>query len=136
MPLVFLFLFFFIAMLMSFLKYKFIYFNWKLITLQYCIGFAAHHFGFAFAPRTYAMWVLKWQTWWSVNSILCIPNTMELLKALFSFVAPFVDFKSSIQSKEIETSSGWGGGLGQISLVLFLCSSFFYQILLPQVWLP
>ena len=23
-----------------FLKYKFIYFNWRLITLQYCIGFA------------------------------------------------------------------------------------------------
>ena len=23
-----------------FFKYKFIYFNWKLITLQYCIGFA------------------------------------------------------------------------------------------------
>ena len=22
--------------------YKFIYFNWKLITLQYCIGFAIH----------------------------------------------------------------------------------------------
>ena len=26
----------------SFLKYKFIYFNWRLITLQYCIGFAIH----------------------------------------------------------------------------------------------
>ena len=25
-----------------FLKYKFIYFNWRLITLQYCIGFAVH----------------------------------------------------------------------------------------------
>ena len=25
-----------------FLKYKFIYFNWQLITLQYCIGFAIH----------------------------------------------------------------------------------------------
>ena len=25
-----------------FLKYKFIYFNWSLITLQYCIGFAIH----------------------------------------------------------------------------------------------
>ena len=28
--------------LMLFLKYKFIYFNWRLITLQYCIGFAIH----------------------------------------------------------------------------------------------
>ena len=28
--------------LLSFLKFKFIYFNWRLITLQYCIGFAIH----------------------------------------------------------------------------------------------
>ena len=36
---------------------------------------------------------------------------MELLKALFSLVAPFfVYFKSPIQSKEIETSFVWGGG--------------------------
>ena len=26
----------------SFFKYKFIYFNWRLITLQYCIGFLSH----------------------------------------------------------------------------------------------
>ena len=26
-----------------FFKYKFIYFNWRLITLQYCICFAIHH---------------------------------------------------------------------------------------------
>ena len=26
----------------SFLKFKFIYFNWRIITLQYCIGFAIH----------------------------------------------------------------------------------------------
>ena len=26
-------------------KYKFIYFNWRLITLQYCIGFAIHQHG-------------------------------------------------------------------------------------------
>ena len=25
-----------------FKKFKFIYFNWRLITLQYCIGFAIH----------------------------------------------------------------------------------------------
>ena len=25
-----------------FLKYKFTYFNWRLITLQHCIGFAIH----------------------------------------------------------------------------------------------
>ena len=28
--------------LFYFLKYKFIYFNWRLIPLQYCIGFAIH----------------------------------------------------------------------------------------------
>ena len=28
--------------LLLFFKYKFIYFNWRLITLQYCIGFAIH----------------------------------------------------------------------------------------------
>ena len=29
-------------MFFLFLKYKFIYFNWRLITLQYCIGFAIY----------------------------------------------------------------------------------------------
>ena len=28
--------------ILFFKKYKFIYFNWRLITLQYCIGFAIH----------------------------------------------------------------------------------------------
>ena len=31
-----------ITVLHFFLKYKFIYFNWRLITLQYCVGFAIH----------------------------------------------------------------------------------------------
>ena len=34
--------FFCLLFLFYFLKYKFIYFNWRLITLQYCIGFAIH----------------------------------------------------------------------------------------------
>ena len=34
---------FFRLYLSFFKKYKFIYFNWRLITLQYCIGFATHH---------------------------------------------------------------------------------------------
>ena len=29
-------------MFILFFKYKFIYFNWKLITLQYCTGFSIH----------------------------------------------------------------------------------------------
>ena len=28
--------------MLFFFKFKFIYFNWRLITLQYCIGFAIH----------------------------------------------------------------------------------------------
>ena len=36
-------LFFFpLSLSFIFFKYKFIYFNWRLITLQYCIGFAIH----------------------------------------------------------------------------------------------
>ena len=33
-------------MLFFFFKYKFIYFNWRLITLQYCIGFAIYQHEF------------------------------------------------------------------------------------------
>ena len=33
-----------------FLKYKFIYFNWRLIILQYCIGFAIHQHESATSP--------------------------------------------------------------------------------------
>ena len=36
------FIFFFLALYFICFKYKFIYFNWRLITLQYCIGFAIH----------------------------------------------------------------------------------------------
>ena len=32
----------FCSFILIFLKFKFIYFNWRLITLQYCIGFAIH----------------------------------------------------------------------------------------------
>jgi len=32
----------FLSLFLNFLKYKFIYFNWRLITLQNCIGFAIH----------------------------------------------------------------------------------------------
>ena len=31
-----------LLLLLSFFKFKFIYFTWRLITLQYCIGFAIH----------------------------------------------------------------------------------------------
>ena len=34
--------FFFNIVFYFILKYKFIYFNWRLITLQYCIGFPIH----------------------------------------------------------------------------------------------
>ena len=32
----------FSLLLLSFLEFKFIYFTWRLITLQYCVGFAIH----------------------------------------------------------------------------------------------
>ena len=35
---------YFFVSLVTFLKFKFIYFNWRLITLQYCIGFAIHQY--------------------------------------------------------------------------------------------
>ena len=34
------------------LKSKFIYFNWRLITLQYCIGFAIHQHESAMVEKT------------------------------------------------------------------------------------
>ena len=38
----FFFFFFYFYLCFNFFKYKFIYFNWRLITLQYCIDFAIH----------------------------------------------------------------------------------------------
>ena len=37
-------LIFFLQFIFVFFKYKYIYFNWRLITLQYCIGFAIHQY--------------------------------------------------------------------------------------------
>ena len=36
--------------LLSFFQFKFIYFNWRIITLQYCIGFAIYYMNL---PRVY-----------------------------------------------------------------------------------
>ena len=36
-------------------KYKFIYFNWRLITLQYCIGFAIHQHESAMGAHVFPM---------------------------------------------------------------------------------
>ena len=36
-------------------KYKFIYFNWRLITLQYCIGFAIHQHESAMGVHMFAI---------------------------------------------------------------------------------
>ena len=41
------------GVLTFFLKYKFIYFNWRLITLQYCIGFATHQYESATGPPSH-----------------------------------------------------------------------------------
>ena len=42
LPFIYLFIWLLAGDFFYFFKYKFIYFNWRLITLQYCIGFAIH----------------------------------------------------------------------------------------------
>ena len=71
-----------LELLFSFFKCKFIYFNWRLITLQYCIGFAIHqHYFFLI---WYLSFVLKeilassWRTnFWQVG--IYQDNLLELL---------------------------------------------------------
>ena len=55
-----------------FLKYKFIYFNWRLITLQYCIGFAIQKiFIFKVPLRTIFI------PYWSSPSSLSLSTTLS-----------------------------------------------------------
>ena len=46
----------------AFLKYKFIYFNWRLITLQYCIGFAIHQHRYTRVPHPETFFLLSPRT--------------------------------------------------------------------------
>ena len=59
---------------LNFFLFKFIYFNWRLITLQYCIGFAIHQHEFATGV---AFWMLSFKpAFW-----LC---SFTFIKRLFS----------------------------------------------------
>ena len=45
-------------LVVDFLKFKFIYFNWRLITLQYCIGFAIYQHKSAMDIHMFPSWTL------------------------------------------------------------------------------
>ena len=59
---------------LNILKYKFIYFNWRLIILQYCIGFAIHQHEFATGAQnySYSLFLAKKFIWKNSTSILSI----------------------------------------------------------------
>ena len=56
----FLFLNLYVFLFFKFFKYQFIYFNWRLISLQYCTGFAMH---------------------WLESSCTCVPHILKWLTA-------------------------------------------------------
>ena len=74
-----------------FLKYKFIYFNWMLITLQYCIGFAIHQHESAASMHVFpilnpppsslpvpSLWVIPVHHWLSTNKCVWGTHTLRV----------------------------------------------------------
>ena len=61
----------YISLSFLFFKYKFIYFNWRLITLQYCIGFAIHQYesatGVHFSWFLCYAWTTNYEYYFSVG---------------------------------------------------------------------
>ena len=55
-----------------FFQYKFIYFNWRLITLQYCIGFAIHQHESAMVVHVFPV-LNPPSTSFSIPSLWAIP---------------------------------------------------------------
>ena len=72
----------------SFLKYKFIYFNWRLITLQYYIGFAIHQHESAMGVYGWPRGMVQGGRWegvsgWGTRVILALnPNAELELKSM------------------------------------------------------
>ena len=59
------------AHFLFFIKYKFIYFNWRLITLQYCIGFAIHqHESATGAPAPSILYSASNLDWWFISCMI------------------------------------------------------------------
>ena len=70
-----------------FFKYKFIYFNWRLIPLQYCIGFAIHQHESAMGVHMFPK--LELVALQCYASFCC---KMKSFSYLYSYIPFFLDF--------------------------------------------
>ena len=100
----------------AFLKYKFIYFNWRPITLQYCIGFAIHQHE-STRIDAFELWCWRrllrvpWTARWSNQYILkeiSLEYSLEglMLKLKFQLLWP-PDVKNWLIGKDPNAGKDW-----------------------------